>query len=350
MNASIMTFNEPLPYRASWINRFNLLIDKLPQPFWMYYVGFFALLFLSITFSKWIDKTYPVGHFYLPHVLFAGAAAYTLGLIHWLVRGIPGTFKAMRPVLNCDDSAYETLLYQLNNTPSVPVLLGSLGGLLWGILLQQILLKPLMGILKLSTSPLSSFIDGSILALTWVVLGGGIVCLIHLLQTINRIYLQHTRIQLFQPQPLYILSNLAGRAALGVAIYALLWVAVTPSIVNAPAILGMLLLIEGLAAATFLIPLLGVHQLLLSEKHSLQESVGKRLQRIMSEIHERIETGDTAGIDFLQKQMSVLQAQQSILKKAPTWPWHPDTIRLVATSILIPVLVFIAQRILGQFI
>jgi hypothetical protein len=350
MNASIMLFEGPLPYRASWINRLNLVVDKWLQPFWMYYFFLFLILFFSITIGKWIDGTYLVGHFYLPHVLFAGAAAYTLGLIHWLVRGIPNTFKLMRPVLNCDDATYETLLYQLNNSPSVPVLLGSLAGLLWGILLQQIFLKPIMGILQLSTSPLSSLIDGSILALTWVVLGGSIVCLIHLLRTINKIYLQHTHIRLFQPQPLYVLSNLAGRAALGVAIYALLWVAVTPSIASAPAILGMLLFIEGLALATFLIPLIGVHQLLLAEKHQLQEMIGKRLQRIMAEIHERIESGDTGGIDFLQKQMSVLQSQQTILEKAPTWPWHPDTIRLVATSVLIPILIFIAQRILGQFI
>jgi hypothetical protein len=351
MDAPAMTQqNETLPFRASWMNRLNTLIEKFPQPFWMYYLSFALLIFMVITATKWADGAYPTGTFYLPHALFAGAAAYTLGLIHWLVRGIPNSFKLMRPVLKNDEANFDELLYRLSNAPSTPVLLGSFLGLLWGIFLQQVLLKPLMTTLKLSTSPLSSIVDSCVLALTWVVLGGGIVCLIHLLRTINLIYLSYTHIQLFQPQPLYTLSNLAGRSALGVAIYALLWVALTPGTANAPAILGMLLFIEGLAAATFLIPLVGVHQLLLSEKHQLQESVGKRLHRIMAEIHDRIESGDTTGIDFLQKQMSILQTQQAILEKAPTWPWHPDTVRLVATSILIPVLVFIAQRMLGQLI
>jgi hypothetical protein len=44
----------------------------------------------------------------------------------------------------------------------------------------------------------------------------------------------------------------------------------------------------------------------------------------------------------------LLQTEQTTLEKAPTWPWHPETIRVVLTAIAIPMLVWLAQRVLER--
>lgn len=175
-------------------------------------------------------------------------------------------------------------------------------------------------------------------------------CLLHLLFTINDIYLNHTRILIFQQQPLYALSGLAARSALGVAVYALLWIVLTPGVNASPVVLGTVAFMQLLAAATFIVPLLGVHGLLLREKHQLQEIVGGKLQNVLGDIHQHMEEGNASGVEGLQKMMNVLQSELGTLEKVPTWPWHPETIRLVATAILLPMLVWISQRVLSSLL
>lgn len=337
-----------LPYSPSWINRLNAWVERLPGPYWPYYIGFAVLTFAALTAIKWADGTYPVGTFYLPHALFACAGVYTLALVHWLVHGIPGVLERMRSVLRGGEAEYLNLLYRLSTSPAKPVALGTLLGAAWGFLLQLFFLSPVMGVLKLSLSPFAAWFDGTLLVLTWATLGGAVFCLLHLLRTINDIYLNHTRILIFQQQPLYALSGLAARSALGVAVYALLWIVLTPGVNASPVVLGTVAFMQLLAAGTFILPLLGVHALLLREKHQLQELVGGKLQNVLSDIHQRMENGDTAGIDGQQKLMGVLQSELGTLEKAPTWPWHPETIRLVITAILLPMLIWLGQRFLGK--
>lgn len=339
-----------LPYRPAWINRLNAWVERLPGPWWPYYLGFAVAIFALLTAIKWADGTYPVGTFYLPHALFACAGIYTLALVHWLVQGIPGVLERMRSVLRGGEGEYLSLLYRLSTSPAKPVALGTGLGAVWGVLLQLFFLSPVMGVLKLSVSPLAAWFDGTLLVLTWATLGGAVFCLLHLLFTINDIYLNHTRILIFQQQPLYALSGLAARSALGVAVYALLWIVLTPGVNASPVVLGTVAFMQLLAAATFIVPLLGVHGLLLREKHQLQEIVGGKLQNVLGDIHQHMEEGNASGVEGLQKMMNVLQSELGTLEKVPTWPWHPETIRLVATAILLPMLVWISQRVLSSLL
>lgn len=339
-----------LPYRPAWINRLNAWVERLPGPWWPYYLGFAVAIFALLTAIKWADGTYPVGTFYLPHALFACAGIYTLALVHWLVQGIPDVLERMRSVLRGGEGEYLNLLYRLSTSPAKPVALGTVLGAVWGFLLQLFFLSPVMGVLKLSVSPLAAWFDGTLLVLTWATLGGAVFCLLHLLHTINDVYLNHTRILIFQQQPLYALSGLAARSALGVAVYALLWIVLTPGVNASPVVLGTVIFMQLLAAATFIVPLLGVHALLLREKHQLQEMVGGKLQNVLGDIHQHMEEGNASGVESLQKMMNVLQSELGTLEKAPTWPWHPETIRLVATAILLPMLVWISQRVLSSLL
>ncbi|HEU4742479.1 MAG TPA: hypothetical protein VFS50_12875 [Meiothermus sp.] len=345
----VLVQHELEPYRPGWVNRWVAWVERLPLPYWVYYLGLAIAIVGVQNWIKWYDGTLPPGSFFLPLILFSCAGVYALALMHSLIRRVPETLERLRPALKGDEAAYLKLLYRLANAPALPVLLATLAGLALGAVLQSWLLRPVLPIFKLSVTPTSTVFDGTLFILTWGVLGAGLYSLLHFLRGISQIYLEHTEVNLFQPQPLYSLSGLASRAALGVALYNLPWITLTPGASNVPAIVVLTLIFQFMAAAVFFVPLLGVHQLLLEDKYRRQQIVGKKLQYVLEQIHQKMDSGDASGIDPLQKLLSLLQTEQSTLEKAPTWPWNPETMRLVITAIGVPMLVWLIQRALNRF-
>lgn len=341
--------HDPERYQPGWVNRWVEQIERLPLPYWVYYLGLAVAIVGVQSWIKWYDGTLPAGSFFLPLLLFSCAGVYALALMHSLIRRVPEALERLRPALKEDDTTYSKLLYHLAHAPAFPVLLATLAGLIVGAVLQTWLMRPFLPTFKLSTTPTSTLFDGTLFVLTWGVLGAGLYSLLHFLRGINQIYLQHTQVNLFQPQPLYALSGLASRAALGIALYNLPWITFTPGASNVPAIVVLTLIFQFMAAAVFFVPLLGVHRILLEDKYQRQQVAGKKLQYVLEQIHQKMDSGDTSGIDALQKLLGLLQTEQGTLEKAPTWPWNPETMRLVITAIGVPMLVWLIQRALNRF-
>lgn len=348
MAESLVAPSPPLPYHPGWINRLMVWVDRLPFPYWLFYAGLAGAIVLAQHTIKWNDGTLPKGNIDLPLVLFASVGVYALGLMHHLNRRIPSAMQTLRPIYTGDEATFQRLVYQLSTAAALPVFVATLAGMASGYALQTWLMHPVLPLFKLSTTPISTVFDGTLLVLTWGVLGAGVYGLIDFLQTIAYAY-KHTDVNLFQPQPLYSLSGLASRAAIGIAFYNLPWITLTPGASQVPAIVALTFGFQLLALATFVWPLLGVHTQLLEDKHRRQQQSGKKLQFVLQQIHHKIETGDGSGLDTLQKQLGLLQIEQTTLDKAPTWPWHPETIRVVITAIAIPMAVWLAQRGLERF-
>lgn len=101
------------------------------------------------------------------------------------------------------------------------------------------------------------------------------------------------------------------------------------------------------AALLFIWPLLGIHKILEREKvHLLRES-SIRLEIAIKNLHARADAKDYAVMDGLNKLISSLTLEQTTLEKISTWPWKPETLRLFVTALLLPLLVFLSQRILA---
>ena len=63
-----------------------------------------------------------------------------------------------------------------------------------------------------------------------------------------------------------------------------------------------------------------------------------------------VDKGDLARADGLNKQLSSMIQQRDLLAKLPTWPWSTGTFRAFLTAILLPLFLFIVQRVLVQFV
>ena len=57
-----------------------------------------------------------------------------------------------------------------------------------------------------------------------------------------------------------------------------------------------------------------------------------------------------SGMDALNKLVTAFIAGREVLSKVPTWPWSPGTPVAVGSALLLPVGLFIVERLLAVFL
>ncbi len=90
-----------------------------------------------------------------------------------------------------------------------------------------------------------------------------------------------------------------------------------------------------------------MHARLVEEKERLQFVAEERLKAILAELARDVDAVDLARADGLNKTLGSLLQQRELLAKLPTWPWSPGTLRGFVTVILLPIVLFVAQRYLA---
>ena len=109
-------------------------------------------------------------------------------------------------------------------------------------------------------------------------------------------------------------------------------------------------LITVLALAAFAWPLLGVHRLLVEEKERLLGEISLRSETAMLELLQRMDEGKLEGMSELSEAIASLETEQNALKRIPTWPWQPETVRSLITALLLPLGLWIAQYVLQRLL
>jgi hypothetical protein len=221
----------------------------------------------------------------------------------------------------------------------------ALGTLYWLVILQ-----PLHPQLLWGTSPLSLAADTLIILAIWGSLGMLFFAALRQVRIIRQVYSQIEQVNLMMPQPLYALSGYTLRAALSGTVFNYGWLLTLLWIVKPlpTSVAAVSLSLQTLVIVVFLLPLWGIHQILLEEKRRLQTQLYERLRRATADLHQSIDGGQLERIDPLQKAIASLQIQQTVLDRASTWPWHPETFRLLSTAIMAPLLIWLLQRVLSR--
>ena len=340
------------PYPPSWVDQLTDWVRARPLPPWLVYLTLGVVLALIESAVKWSDGTYPVGTFFLYHVAVAATGPAILALLHYLDDWAANALAAFRPALRVDEPGYRRLLYELTTLPRWPALVVTgLFGLLVTVGIGLYAPPGQIAEVKLFTSPLAWVVDLTLLVILWSLVGVIAYHTIHQLRMVSRIYSDYTRINLFQSLPLYAFSNLTARTAIGLAFIGYGWYLIqaefqylsgTYNIVTAfPAL--------ALAAATFVLPLLGIHRKLQGEKEKLISEAARRMETVLAELHRSTDAGDLAKVAALNGAMDGLVKEQMVLDKIPTWPWHPETVRGLVTALLLPLVLWLATKLLDRF-
>jgi hypothetical protein len=337
-------------YSPSWVNHLNAWVARMPGSNWLYYFGLWLVLFLIPSIVYWSEGVFSVGTFLPVQGFIPGVIAFFLTMFHYLDERADASLTAMRPALKVSEEQYQELQFQLTNLPAGMTLIASL------ITLTIIFITELMTVpyrieaLELSSMSMNLF--RLIYFLGWWVFGAFVYHAVHQLGLINRIYTQHTRVNLFRMNPLYAFSNLTALTAGSIAMVLYGWMAVAPEVSLAdPITFVVTFIVLLIAVIIFIWPQLGIHNLQVAEKDRLLEEVNQRFEAIIGELHRRVDAGELDQMNDLRLTMTNIEMELNALKGIHTWPWQPETVRWLITALVLPLglwlIQFVLQRVLA---
>jgi len=338
------------PFSPSWLDRLQAWIERLPVPWWSTYLFAAVLLVLLMHIPRWLDASLPRGSFEVNQSTLAIGTVYFFAFIHYLNTSSRRALANYRPLLHVKAAEYASYDYTLSRMPSrlgyFTVLLGAaLGGLSfipdpesWGV-------QPTFSALSMTSSLLGA-LCAMIGATYWM------VQVIRQARTIDRIHRITKRVNLFHRDPVYSFSILTLRSAIGLLlfVYSYLFIALylglaaIPNAVDA-AVMGVAIAV---ALAIFFLPLSRMHGLLGAEKKRLLLETDERYSRLVDRFNSHVDKGKFADIDTTARTIAALVAQRDILAKVSPWPWRPETLRSLLSTVALPVMLYLASRLAGR--
>jgi hypothetical protein len=279
----------------------------------------------------------------------AAAIPYVLALIRFLDNKANAALKTLQPALKASEEVYCQLQRELTTLPARMTLVASLAAVTVVVLIEQTGYAIPSRYDALAKQPIPAVLFQIVDNAGAAVLGVFLYHTIHQLRVVNRIYTKYTRIDLFRMMPVYAFSRLTAPTAVGLTAGMYGWVAINPDLLSDPVSIGITLLITVLAVATFAWPLLGVHRLLADEKERLLGESAQRFEAAIAELYGRMDGGEFGEIEELHTVFATLEAQHAVLDRIPTWPWRPETVRLLLTALAMPLGLWIIQFVL-QFL
>jgi hypothetical protein len=171
------------------------------------------------------------------------------------------------------------------------------------------------------------------------------------LREIHRLFRDHTDVKLTRVRPLYAFSRVTALAAIGSVINVWGWSLAQPG----QDITNPVSLAEGgfnlvIALAVFAWPLWGAHRLLVEAKEEALVRNAQRKEALLGSLHSEIDGGQFERVQQLNQALTAVSSVGADLAKVSTWPWAPGTLRGLLGTVLLPIALWLIQRLLGSLL
>ena len=332
-------------YPPSWVDRLLDWIDALPGPTWVLYTAVLLAIALATHAVAWAEGLARVGTF---DPLLTSLAVYLVGsfaAIHYLDLAAARAWVSFRPATRLADVEAERVAYQLTTMPVRP----TLGWTILGLVLAVVYSAGQYGQpLDLAGEPLTF----GITAVAGLVSFAGAAVLIYhtlrQLRLIRRIHDYVESIDLLQLEPLHAFAGVTATTGVYLLGFIYLSALTDPATFANPALLAFMIAAAGLAIASFVAPLYGIHVRIAAEKSRRLGAVNRRLDGALRDLDRRAEDRDLSEADAVNKHLSSLLAEREVMARTPTWPWSPETLRGFVTAIILPIVLWLVFRFLEQ--
>ena len=337
------------PYAPSWVNLLIGWIDRLPGPAWAFYLALMVPAVVLANAQFWFSGTTPVGRLTIAPTFWGIIMPALLWLIHYLDGVARAAFEAFRPALGELDTQAERLRYELTVIPARPANVITI--MVVGVTILSYatadVVERISGLTPEAIA-LSGLAQRLVPTLTTILL----YHMLRQLRAVSRIHERATRIDLFQPAPIYAFSRLTSRNAIALILITIGGVAASADIITASLTQAApwVLLPVAVATAAFVLPLQGMHRRLVAEKHRLQAEAGGHLEAVIGEVHEAVQRSDLSRADGLSKLMASLVTEREVVAKLSTWPWQAGTVGGFIGAILLPLGLWLVTRLLEKVV
>ena len=336
------------PYAPSVIDRLVYRIDGLPGHGWWVYPALIGAFLAWMHGWIWATGVRPFGTFEPATATYVFYPAFALAAIHFLDRAGNAAMAAFRPALDLSDAAIERRRYELVTLPAGPAL--------WA----AIALGTVIGVsVVLTQTPASLALFGPTTAQSlFVMLPFGIagyvgfaVVIWHTVRQLRGVARLHreARLNLLDAGPIYAFSGLTMRTGLVWIVVGYYSLTVSGAFVTANAIaLPISVANFVVAAACFVLPLYGLHGRLVVEKNRLLHEASARVAAMTAELYQRVDDRQLTGVKEVSDAFGGVVAAREQVLKLPTWPWPPRAIGQFVTALVLPIVLFVITRLVGQ--
>jgi hypothetical protein len=69
---------------------------------------------------------------------------------------------------------------------------------------------------------------------------------------------------------------------------------------------------------------------------------------MMGKLHRLIDSADLRDVDTLEKTVSSLAVERAVIRRTPTRPWSPGALGVPVSAVLLPIAVWLLQRLLER--
>lgn len=338
-------------YAAAWPHAVTRWLDRLPVPSPIPYLVLMVITTLLLQLRAWTRGDLPVGTFDANSCYFGfllGAMLWTFG---YLERVAGKAFDAFRPALAPTVIDPEGLRRDLAIPPARPALVATAAALV-------------LTVVTFTVDPASSDVDGvpawvfgTLFVLQVINVSLLFVLLVHLgrqMLLIRRILAHDAVVDIFRPAPLHAFSGLTARYGIALVVLTGTSVVIAAPVANGGSLVldwvPYILVPALIAIAAFIVPLYGTHDRLVDEKRRLEAAADARLQALLTELNRDIDARDLGNLAPMNTALTSVLQQREIVAKLSTWPWSTATARGLATAILFPLALFLAQRLVSQLV
>jgi len=331
--------NRTLQPTPRWLYTFLNWVKRTPGQGWLLAAAIFGAAIFLIHWPLWLSgdlTSYQI----VPELIFP-ATWLPGGLLFWLwMDGVAKTtITDFGSGLGKSAKETQQLYISLISLGETPALILVLGGLILGFG-YQIQQTTALGI----TDGLQIFLASLIPALGSVAEALAVARLIRQLATVNSLYKDIKRINLFNLWPVYALSRYGYTLAFLFILTTVLFDVVIRLDGGAGLPFGNILYSLVVALIVFLAPVLGINVRLRREKQSDLQRMGSELNAIYQETEAAIRSRKLAKVPALKTASSALREQMDTVQKVPTWPWNPGSLRNLLLPVLLPLFIAILQR------
>lgn len=337
-----------VPYPSSWIDRLIEWIDGLPGPVWLFYALSILVTAILINVAVWLVGSLPVGSIDPLNTFFSVFMFYWIGLYHHLTRVGSRSLRKFSLLLDADDAEIAAIEYELANLPRWVGWLAIPLGL--GLAVSDIASDPTpFGDLFVHSSIIvvSDYLLTGLLSATFFCV---IIRSIRQLRMVDRLHSRATHLNLLDLSPAHAFSNLTARTGVGLILLLVIAYLFEPSPASTPFDLLLYVAIAVLAIAVFVLPLIGIRIQLNAEKDRVLKETSDRLKDAWDAVEMDTHVGDLDGLKGLEITSNTLIRKRELLSKISTWPWNPRTLRGFASTLLLPIFLWLVTRVLERFL
>jgi len=337
-----------VPFQPSWIDRLIVWIDHVPGPAWLIYLLSVLTIAILINASFWIDGSMQFGSFDPESTGFALFVFYWVGLYQYLTGVGSQSLRTFRPLIDADDSEIKRIDYELATLPRwIGVLAIPLG---FGLAAALDLSDP---------APFGEIIPRTV----WPYLGdiaisgfmvSAFICLVirsvRQLRLVRRLHARATNVNLLKLEPAHAFSALTSRTGIGIIFVQIFSLPLDPHPFDTPLDIFLAVLTSLLSIAVFVLPIIGIRHHLEEEKQRFLNETNDLLLATSDRLHNLVRGDDYQEVEGTKDAMDALIRERDLIGKISTWPWDLNTLRGFASALLLPLVLWLATRLLDKFL